>query len=312
LDRVDTRFLNRRTGARGCRWAGWLVHVLAAIDLNSCPLEIASAFGQQKGHRGGNLIRLATRLSGMPADMEALRSSVSRPPMISVSTGPGAMTLTVIPYGAKLAGTALTHPDHGRLGGGVHALGECAAAVERGDRIRAGDGRLGHVDVGDAEHVDAGRVHRGVKNIDADFPAPITPPEWAQRLRCASSVASTGSRSFTTSSLGPDGLITGTGRQRSAVDCRSGGRPISNGPFSAQPGWVSVARAVSNQNRFRCNWCADRLQHESVSGEMSCAFRLRHAAHLHSTRTTLLSLATVEWRVQTRSGPLGRSRATCR
>ena len=42
--------------------------------------------------------------------------------MISVSTGPGAMTLTVIPYGAKLAGTALTHPDHGRLGGGVHAL----------------------------------------------------------------------------------------------------------------------------------------------------------------------------------------------
>jgi hypothetical protein len=35
----------------------------------------------------------------MPADIEAFRSSVSLPPMISVSTGPGAITLTVIPYG---------------------------------------------------------------------------------------------------------------------------------------------------------------------------------------------------------------------
>jgi hypothetical protein len=40
-----------------------------------------------------------TRPSGMPADIDSLRSSVSRPPMISVSTGPGASTFTVIPYG---------------------------------------------------------------------------------------------------------------------------------------------------------------------------------------------------------------------
>src|SRR3712207_9427138 len=46
----------------------------------------------------------------MPADIDALRSSVSWPPMISVSIGPGASTFTVIPYGPSSRAAPLHIP----------------------------------------------------------------------------------------------------------------------------------------------------------------------------------------------------------
>ena len=68
----------------------------AAVDVVGRRGDVAGVLAHQEGQQGGNVLDGADPAQGMSALICALRSSVSVPPMMSVSIGPGATEFTVM------------------------------------------------------------------------------------------------------------------------------------------------------------------------------------------------------------------------